>query len=76
MPEEYTAAFGDHLELQTYQQRLAFVKRKLGLVKQRALAQSAGAEGPVPMGVSNLNLQDQYKRRASELWIYAIDYEA
>ena len=50
-------ALDDKPELQSYSQRLAFVKRRLGLAKHRALAQSTGSDAPVSMEVGNLSLQ-------------------
>ena len=41
VPEDYRQALDDHLELKTYSERLLFVKRKLGLLKHRALARVA-----------------------------------
>eukprot|EP00969_Alexandrium_andersonii_P236159 10426140-Alexandrium_andersonii.AAC.1 len=42
------------MELQTYQERLLFVKRRLGLGKHRALAQAASGDAPVSMEVGAL----------------------
>eukprot|EP00969_Alexandrium_andersonii_P276734 12231795-Alexandrium_andersonii.AAC.1 len=49
LPGEFRRALGDELELQSYTERLLFVKRRLGLEKHRALAQAASSEAPVSM---------------------------
>ena len=46
----------DHLDLQTYPERLQFVRRKLGLEKQKPLAQAVATEAPVGMDLGNLDL--------------------
>eukprot|EP00969_Alexandrium_andersonii_P210972 9317644-Alexandrium_andersonii.AAC.1 len=47
--DDFRRALGDKLELQSYDERLPFVKRRLGLDKHRALAQAASAKAPVSM---------------------------
>eukprot|EP00969_Alexandrium_andersonii_P080368 3542321-Alexandrium_andersonii.AAC.1 len=54
LPGDFQRALGDKLELQSYAERLFFVKRRLGLEKRRALAQAAFAEAPVGMEVGAL----------------------
>ena len=41
---DFKRALGDHLELQSYPERLPFVRRRLGLEKQNALAQAVTAD--------------------------------
>eukprot|EP00969_Alexandrium_andersonii_P230624 10184590-Alexandrium_andersonii.AAC.1 len=48
-PEDFRKGLGDKLELQSYSERLLVFKRRLGLEKQRALAQAASSEAPVSM---------------------------
>eukprot|EP00969_Alexandrium_andersonii_P296602 13106437-Alexandrium_andersonii.AAC.1 len=46
LPGDFRKALVDKLELQTYQERLLFIQRRLGLEKHRALAQAAPADAP------------------------------
>ena len=57
IPEEFERALDDHLDLQTYAQRINFVKRRLGLEKHRALAQLTGSDAPVAMEIGNLSMR-------------------
>ena len=54
LPEDFRRALDDKLELQSYSERLLFVKRRLGLEKHRALAQETNADAPVSMEVGAL----------------------
>eukprot|EP00969_Alexandrium_andersonii_P019100 834269-Alexandrium_andersonii.AAC.1 len=54
LPDDFRRALDDKLELQSYSERLLFVKRRLGLEKHRALAQAASAEALVSMEVGAL----------------------
>ena len=56
IPDDYKHALDDHMEVQSYRERLQFVKRRLGLEKQKALAQAAASGGPVDMEVGNLGV--------------------
>ena len=56
IPEEVKVALDDKPELQTFASRLAFVKRRLGMEKHRALAQLTHSQAPVSMDVGNLDL--------------------
>eukprot|EP00969_Alexandrium_andersonii_P240603 10622084-Alexandrium_andersonii.AAC.1 len=47
LPDDFRKALDDKLELQTYRERLLFIKRRLGLEKHRAVAQAASADAPV-----------------------------
>ena len=59
IPEEYREALGDHLEIQSYQERLLFVKRRLGLMKHRALAQATSSSLPnLPMSMDVSPLEE------------------
>eukprot|EP00969_Alexandrium_andersonii_P007299 318145-Alexandrium_andersonii.AAC.1 len=44
LPDDFRRALDDKLELQSYQERLLFTTRRLGLEKHRALAQAASAD--------------------------------
>eukprot|EP00969_Alexandrium_andersonii_P100387 4428560-Alexandrium_andersonii.AAC.1 len=46
LPDDFRKALGGKLELQTCQERLLFIKRRLGLEKHRALAQAVSADAP------------------------------
>eukprot|EP00975_Prorocentrum_lima_P055303 11598211-Prorocentrum_lima.AAC.1 len=54
LPEDFRKALDDKMELQSYNERLLFVKRRLGLEKHRALAQAASSDAPVSMDVGAL----------------------
>eukprot|EP00969_Alexandrium_andersonii_P232973 10285960-Alexandrium_andersonii.AAC.1 len=47
LPDEFRRALDDKLDLQSFTERLHFVKRRLGLGKRRALAQGAAVGAPV-----------------------------
>ena len=54
--EECKVALDDKPEHQSITSRLAFVKRRLGMEKHRALAQLTSSQAPVSMDVGNLDL--------------------
>eukprot|EP00969_Alexandrium_andersonii_P346872 15335036-Alexandrium_andersonii.AAC.1 len=54
LPDDFRKALDDKLELQSYSERLLFIKRRLGLEKHRALARAASADAPVSMEVGAL----------------------
>eukprot|EP00974_Lingulodinium_polyedra_P021716 2098262-Lingulodinium_polyedra.AAC.1 len=54
IPEDYHQALDDKPELVSYAERIQFVKRRLGLIKHRALAQAAMAEKATPMDLGAL----------------------
>eukprot|EP00969_Alexandrium_andersonii_P039068 1712888-Alexandrium_andersonii.AAC.1 len=47
------------MELQSYGERLLFIKRRLGLEKHRALAQAASSDAPVSMEVGALEPESE-----------------
>ena len=53
--EGFKKALGDHLEMQTHQERLQFARRRLGL-EQPALAQAVTTDAPASMDLGNLGL--------------------
>eukprot|EP00969_Alexandrium_andersonii_P180534 7978871-Alexandrium_andersonii.AAC.1 len=54
LPDDFRQALDDKMELQSYNERLLFIKKRLGLEKHRALAQAASADAPVSMEVGAL----------------------
>eukprot|EP00969_Alexandrium_andersonii_P294625 13023032-Alexandrium_andersonii.AAC.1 len=47
------------MELQNYNERLLFVKRRLGLERHRALAQAASSDAPVSVEVGVLEPESE-----------------